>query len=663
MSDANDATHSKILQRDVSKLLPPYLDRYTDTNVELPKIRFLLRLEKSKRIIAVFRKSGKESISILDREFQPLVIVNKFHKRLFLNPHIENIWCSWKKEIDAFFVLLGKAIYKFTLIPDSNIARTALLLNLPKTTLTGEVSMGWKENDLFVSILEDRNEGKDDPIIYPPPDKPRCLSLWSQSSGWIDIVDYLPSTCCSMSMATNCSRVVLTKMYNFIPEEAERGDYLVIDLVPGAMPRKVTTGAGRVDGGAIISEDGKNIIYSANHTLSHPITTHPSLFVLSLENDLPRKLTKGNQAISSFGWAGAQSIWMTYIDGTDYVTDVISHKSNEFSKISPSIVGAVGLSDGIESSACWVTESFCQYPTLFDASTNSFIPLGDSSEFDDMVVEKFSWKTEETVTCHGYLYSTKSTPNTAPLIVWAHGGPAIAIPAKYSDAADMTRYPLRHLLKAGYFVFQPLYRGTLGFGDNFAGANIGSQGEDDLADIISGINFLSKEKRVECGDNVGIFGGSYGGYMTMRAMAVTDHFKCGVAQYGFVHNRFMTYEGGDFTWESEYIGDPKRWPLDEKMEKSDVFNVLCQINAPMLLMHGEDDDICTVSQSLIAYRVLKSRNIPTGLIIYPDEGHGFDDPKHKRDSCRRLLAWFLHFIPPNKVVEMATKDLDDLKRE
>jgi len=80
-------------------------------------------------------------------------------------------------------------------------------------------------------------------------------------------------------------------------------------------------------------------------------------------------------------------------------------------------------------------------------------------------------------------------------------------------------------------------------------------------------------------------------------------------------------------------------------------------------MHGEDDDICPLSQSLIAYRVLKTRDIPTGLVIYPDEGHGFDDPKHKRDSCRRLLAWFLHFMPPNKDVKRAAKDLEDLKKE
>jgi len=668
MSTVSNSSFSPILQKDVSNLLPKHLDRYTDTNVGLVKITTMLQLTESKRLVAVLKESGKESISLLiDGKFKPLVIVNKFHKKAFSDAHIGNMWCSQRADEDAFFVRVEKLIYKFTMAsPDSIIARTALMLRLPISVLTSEISVGWKENDLVLSILQDHNKNDDDPIIYPPPAKHLCLSMWSQRSGWIDIVDNLASTCCGMSMATNCSRVVLKKMLNFIPEEAERGEYIVIDLKPNSVPNVVTIGAGRVDGGAIISGDGKNIVFSANYTTSRPITTHPSLFLLSLEADspIPQRLTQGNQAISSFGWVGEHSIWMTYVDGTDFVTDVIDYKSGEFSNIEPPVVGPINPSIDNMSRAFWVTESAEHYPSLFDASAKSLISLQQSSEFDDMVVEIFSWKTEDTVTCYGYLYRTKSTPKTSPLIVLAHGGPAGAFPAKLSDSADMTRYPVRHLLRAGYFVFQPLYRGTLGFGDEFAAGNIRSQGESDLKDILAGIDFLLKEQRIASEDDLGIFGGSYGGYMTMRAMAKTDRFKCGVAQYGFIHNRWMTYEGGDNTWEAEYIGDTKRWPLNEDMEKSDVFNSLSNIKFPMLLMHGKDDDICPLSQSLVAYRVLKSREIPTGLIIYPDEGHGFDDPGHKRDSCRRLLAWFLHFLPPSTDENEGLEgSLHDHKRE
>jgi hypothetical protein len=96
------------------------------------------------------------------------------------------------------------------------------------------------------------------------------------------------------------------------------------------------------------------------------------------------------------------------------------------------------------------------------------------------------------------------------LIVHAHGGPAVATAKLRSAAANTTRYPFRHLLKAGYRVFQPFFRGGLGFGDEFSQANIGSQGstDSDLGDILSGLDHLIRERRLECEGKIGIFGGS-----------------------------------------------------------------------------------------------------------------------------------------------------------
>ena len=76
-----------------------------------------------------------------------------------------------------------------------------------------------------------------------------------------------------------------------------------------------------------------------------------------------------------------------------------------------------------------------------------------------------------------------------------------------SAAANTTRYPFRHLLKAGYRVFQPFFRGGLGFGDEFAQANISSQGQldSDLGDILSGLDYLNSVGRLQCEGKIGIF--------------------------------------------------------------------------------------------------------------------------------------------------------------
>jgi hypothetical protein len=156
--------------------------------------------------------------------------------------------------------------------------------------------------------------------------------------------------------------------------------------------------------------------------------------------------------------------------------------------------------------------------------------------------------------------------------------------------------------------------------DEFAQGNIGSQGnlDSDLGDVLSGVDYLmglsheptgSDEHRFGCVHpeaEVGIFGGSYGGYMTLRALSVVpDRFTAGVAMYGFLMNRWMTFEGGDMTWETEYIGDPNRWPLTDDMQQHDVFDKLANIASPVLFIHGEADDICPLSQSFVAFRVLQ----------------------------------------------------------
>ena len=74
-----------------------------------------------------------------------------------------------------------------------------------------------------------------------------------------------------------------------------------------------------------------------------------------------------------------------------------------------------------------------------------------------------------------------------------------------SPIAHHTRYPYRHLLKAGYKVFMPCYRGTLGYGDAWAQGNIKKQGfieGGDLGDILDGIDHLRQSERVNCGAQV-----------------------------------------------------------------------------------------------------------------------------------------------------------------
>lgn len=101
--------------------------------------------------------------------------------------------------------------------------------------------------------------------------------------------------------------------------------------------------------------------------------------------------------------------------------------------------------------------------------------------------------------------------------------------------------------------------------------SVQGQDEGDLGDILAGITHLTSTG-VNTSSRIGIFGGSYGGYMAMRGLALSPEvFMCGVAMYGYIHNRWMSYEAGDFTFEDEYLTASRRqsaWPLEHEVKTS-----------------------------------------------------------------------------------------------
>ena len=185
-----------------------------------------------------------------------------------------------------------------------------------------------------------------------------------------------------------------------------------------------------------------------------------------------------------------------------------------------------------------------------------------------------------------------------PLLVHIHGGPAGAFRSILRIAAAHTDHPYRVLLAAGCKVVMPLYSGTLGYGDEFSRSNIHKQGQVDVQDVMRVVHYL-REKGVARGPT-GVFGGSYGGFLACKLMAtLPDVFSVGVCEYGFVQVRQMSLEGGDYTWESEYCGSVEEWPPPHSYHSHECVHQMNLVSSPLLFTHGEEDDICPVSQSKV----------------------------------------------------------------
>jgi len=223
-----------------------------------------------------------------------------------------------------------------------------------------------------------------------------------------------------------------------------------------------------------------------------------------------------------------------------------------------------------------------------------------------------------------------------PMVVVVHGGPSGAATASWPSRSTAV------LPSQGYFVFLPNPRGSFGFGEAFAQANVKDFGSGDLADILVGVDEVLRVAPVDAG-RLGITGWSYGGYMTMWAVTQTDRFAAAVAGAGIAS--WQSYYGQNKidTWMLPFFGasvydDPKVYA------KSSPIEFVKKVKTPTLVLHGERDSEVPTPQGYEFWHALKTLGVPTQLVIYTDEGHAIRKPENQRDIVRRSTAWFDRYL-------------------
>jgi dipeptidyl aminopeptidase/acylaminoacyl peptidase len=227
-----------------------------------------------------------------------------------------------------------------------------------------------------------------------------------------------------------------------------------------------------------------------------------------------------------------------------------------------------------------------------------------------------------------------------PLIVIVHGGPASAALSKW-NSGSLSAAAFSAL---GYFVLQPNPRGSFGQGEEFTEANRKDFGYGDLRDILAGVDLVEAKYPVDP-NRVGLTGWSYGGFMTMFAVTQTNRFKAAVAGAGISNWQSYYGENSIDQWMMPYFGasvydDPAVYA------KSSAINFIGAAHTPMLVVVGDRDGECPAPQSYEFWHALRVKHVPTQLVVYPNEGHGFVDPAHRRDVMERAAEWFARYLPP-----------------
>jgi len=231
-----------------------------------------------------------------------------------------------------------------------------------------------------------------------------------------------------------------------------------------------------------------------------------------------------------------------------------------------------------------------------------------------------------------------------PLLVIVHGGPAAAETAHWGGGGGGLSATAFSAL--GYFVLQPNPRGSFGQGEEFTQANRKDFGYGDLRDILAGVDAVESQYPVD-GNRVGLTGWSYGGFMSMFAVTQTQRFKAAVAGAGI--SDWLSYYGENSIdqWMTPYFGasvydDPAVYA------KASAITFIKQAKTPTLVLVGDRDGECPAPQSFEFWHALRDEHVPTQLVVYPNEGHGFTDPAHRRDVIFRAMEWFEKYLGPGE---------------
>ncbi len=227
-----------------------------------------------------------------------------------------------------------------------------------------------------------------------------------------------------------------------------------------------------------------------------------------------------------------------------------------------------------------------------------------------------------------------------PLIVEVHGGPASAVVPYWGAGGILSGQALSAL---GYFVLEPNPRGSFGQGEAFTQANRKDFGYGDLRDILAGVDAVEAKYPIDP-ERIGLTGWSYGGFMTMFAVTQTHRFKAAVAGAGIADWQSYYGENSIDQWMIPYFGasvyeDPAVYA------KSSAISFIRQATTPTLVVVGDRDGECPAPQSFEFWHALRDLGVPTQLVVYPNEGHGFVDPAHSRDVLQRAAEWFARYMP------------------
>ena len=430
----------------------------------------------------------------------------------------------------------------------------------------------------------------DNPDIYLArvnwlPDGSLCAQMQNREQTRLDLVSFDISTGHSTKLLTESSDVWINLNDMFRPlddgrfiwaSERTGFNHLYLYDSGGSLVRQLTSGDWQVD--SIVGVDQKGGFIYFTGSKDGPTETH--LYRVSIEGGQIERLTEEPG---------------THIAALDHsfgkFVDVFSYTG------APPTITLRSLEDG-------------------SALRNIYTP--DDPRVTNLALSPpklVSIQGRDGDTLHGAIYRPpveEFGPGPYPTVIYVYGGPgAQMVNDHWSLTCSMRVQSLR---SRGYLVFALDNRGSKGRGLAFEGAIRRNMGDIEVRDQVDGVRWLISQGLADP-DRVGVYGWSYGGYMTLMCLArAPEVFKMGVAGAPVTH-----WDGYDTHYTERYMGTPESNP--EGYRVSSVMSHVENLRGDLLIVHGLiDENVHFRHTARLINALIKARK-PYDLHLYPDERH------------------------------------------
>ncbi len=221
-----------------------------------------------------------------------------------------------------------------------------------------------------------------------------------------------------------------------------------------------------------------------------------------------------------------------------------------------------------------------------------------------------------------------------PTILHIHGGPV----GQFGWGFE---FMPQYLAAQGYVVVEPNPRGSTGRGEDFVRAIYQTWGITDYDDLIAAVDHVIALGYADP-QRLAVTGYSYGGYMTNVVITRTDRFKA--AATGAGHSYIVANYGHDIyqKWYNWELGPP--WENREKYDRLSPLLRAGNVKTPTIFLGGRDDWNVPLLNAELFYQSLRTKGVPTELIVYPGAHHGGWPKAYERDYLERVTAWFDRYL-------------------